>query len=252
LTLPPSRTKVIKMFGNANLSHVADTPSTERSSEPRSIVSARWPFHSSPRPALALAVRGYLSAYHRLKIVGRDNLPKDEAFVMVSNHASHLDAVCLRAALPLHRLGESFTAVAEDYFCANPFRQAAARLLANAIPFSRHARSTGGLRRCRSLLGSAGTSLIYFPEGTRTRNGEMGRFRPGIGALLAGSRLQAVPCAVQGAFDAWPKGHRLARPGRVRVVIGQARRYETLAHGRQSYHLIADDLHSAVEALLCS
>ena len=53
------------------------------------------------RMAAALLCRGWLRLYHRLSISGRENLPAEGSFVMVANHASHLDALCLLAALPM-------------------------------------------------------------------------------------------------------------------------------------------------------
>ena len=55
--------------------------------------------------------------------------------------------------------------------------------------------------------------LILFPEGTRSRTGEMGPFKPGIGALVAGTAAPVVPCYLSGAFAAWPPTSRLPRPG---------------------------------------
>jgi 1-acyl-sn-glycerol-3-phosphate acyltransferase len=204
------------------------------------------------RSTLALAVRGYLAMYHRMEIVGRENLPAEGAFVMVSNHASHLDALCLRAALPRQRLGQSFTAVAEDYFMTSAFRRTAARVFANAVPFSRHVRVKGGLRRLHAILRQRDAILIFFPEGTRTRDDGVGPFRPGIGALLAGSNLLVVPVALQGTFVAWPKGQRIARPRKLRVVIGRSRRFEDRPRNHEAYQAIADELRSAVEAMRCS
>jgi 1-acyl-sn-glycerol-3-phosphate acyltransferase len=200
---------------------------------------------------LALGTRAYLSLYHRLEIIGRENLPGTGPFVIVSNHASHLDAVCLRTALPSRRVPTTYTAVADDYFSANTFRRLSARWLANAVPISRRLHIRGGLRQCRSLLDHDRAALIYFPEGTRTRDGRLGLFRPGIAALLAGSDLPVVPCAVQGSFAAWPKGRRIARPHLLRVVIGKPRNYAGACQTRRSHHDVADDLRSAVEELLC-
>lgn len=204
------------------------------------------------RSTLALAVRGYLAAYHRMEIVGHENLPADGAFVMVSNHASHLDALCLRAALPRRRLGQSYTAVAEDYFMTSAFRRTAARVFANAVPFSRQVRVKGGLRRLHAILRQRDAILVFFPEGTRTRDGSVGPFRPGIGALLAGSNLPVVPVALQGTFAAWPKGQRIARPGKLRVVIGRPQRFLDRPRRHEAYQAIAGELRSAVEAMLCS
>jgi 1-acyl-sn-glycerol-3-phosphate acyltransferase/long-chain acyl-CoA synthetase len=234
----------------SKLVHILDHPTDEpaRSAAESLVTGAVDTFRST----LALVVRGYLAAYHRLEIIGRENLPADGAFVMVSNHASHLDALCLRAALPRQRLAQSFTAVAEDYFMTSAFRRTAARVFANAVPFSRHVRVKGGMRRLRTVLGRRGAILIFFPEGTRTRDGNMGPFRPGIGALLAGSNLPVVPVAAQGTFAAWPKGQRIARPRKLRVVIGRPRRFDDLPRNHAAYQAIADELRSAVEAMRCS
>jgi 1-acyl-sn-glycerol-3-phosphate acyltransferase len=234
----------------SKLAHILDRPADEptRSAAEMFVTRAVDAFRST----LALAVRGYLAAYHRLEIVGRENLPAEGAFVMVSNHASHLDALCLRAALPRHRLGHSFTAVAEDYFMTSAFRRTAARVFANAVPFSRHVRVKGGMRRLRTVLGRRDAILIFFPEGTRTRDGSVGAFRPGIGALLAGSNLPVVPVALQGTFTSWPKGQRIARPRKLRVVIGRPRQFEDRPRTHEAYQAVADQLRADVEAMLCS
>ncbi len=237
------------MFANANL--IAGRLTGWQ----RGTITASTPrtrsFSAHCRNVLAIGLRTYLAAYHRLEIVGRDHLPAAGPFVMISNHASHLDAVCLRAALSRSRLPDAFTAVAEDYFSANPFRAASASLLANAVPLSRQLHVRQGLRQCRSVLTADQSVLIFFPEGTRSRDGQLGAFRPGIGALLAGSNWPVVPCAIIGSFQAWPKGNRFAQPRQIRVIVGSPRQYDQRPRSRLSQHAIANDLRSAVEALLC-
>src|SRR5690242_11351741 len=66
------------------------------------------------RSLAALIVRGWLRIYHRLEICGRNHLPADKSFIIVSNHSSHLDTLCLLAALPLRRLHQAFPAAAQD------------------------------------------------------------------------------------------------------------------------------------------
>src|SRR5262245_250598 len=68
------------------------------------------------RSAGALTVRSYLKLYHRLQMTGLENLHTDGSFVLVANHASHLDILCLLAALPLKKLHRAFPAAAADYF----------------------------------------------------------------------------------------------------------------------------------------
>ena len=67
----------------------------------------------------ALATRGWLATYFGLRINGREQLPWG-SFVMVANHASHLDALCLLAVLPISRLHHAHPAAAADYFFQSP------------------------------------------------------------------------------------------------------------------------------------
>src|SRR4051812_30626722 len=71
------------------------------------------------RSLAAVVLRCWLRIYHRLTIVGRHNLPLDRSFVLIANHASHLDTLCLLAALPISQLHRAFPAAARDYFCVS-------------------------------------------------------------------------------------------------------------------------------------
>src|SRR5687768_2007510 len=92
------------------------------------------------RAAANLCVRACLLTYHRLHVVGRENLPRDLSFVLVANHSSHLDVLCLLSALPLRQLHRAFPAAAADYFFGSVTRVALSVLVVNAMPFYRKAR----------------------------------------------------------------------------------------------------------------
>jgi 1-acyl-sn-glycerol-3-phosphate acyltransferase len=198
------------------------------------------------RAVIALLIRGLLRLYLRFEIVGWENVPNDKkSFVMVANHASHLDTLCLLAALPLARLHRAFPVAAEDYFFRSLPRTWFAAVAMNALPFGRRMRVRESLTLCARLLAEPGHVLIIFPEGTRSRTGAMQPFKPGVGALLAETEVDVLPCYVEGAFRAWPKGRRLPRPRKVRLIIGAARRYG----GKDEAGAIAAELRGAVEAL---
>ena len=201
------------------------------------------------RSALALLIRGLLRLYLRFEIVGRENLPNEESFVLVANHSSHLDTLCLLAALPLHRLQRAFPVAAEDYFFRSLPRTWFAAVAMNALPFARQMRVRESLSICAQLLALPGNVLIIFPEGTRSQTGETQPFKSGIGALLAGRDVSVLPCRVQGAFRAWPKGRRLPRPGKVRLIIGAPRNYAERGAERSDLCAIAAELQGAVEEL---
>ena len=205
---------------------------------------------SAFRATAAIAIRAALRVYCRFDIVGRENLPLDgSSFVMVANHASHIDAPCLLSALPLARLNHAYPAAAKDYFFRSPSTTALAATLINALPFDR----AGGVRHsmavCRELLRRDGNVLIVFPEGTRSTNGTVGPFRRGVGDLVAGTNVPVVPCYLDGAGAAWPKGAVVPRPRRVRLVIGSPRTYNDYEPCKTSARAIGEDLRRAVLAL---
>jgi 1-acyl-sn-glycerol-3-phosphate acyltransferase len=210
------------------------------------------------RCSAAIVIRAALRAYNRLRIVGAADLPLGRSFVIVANHASHLDTVCLQAALPLRLIHRTYPVAAADYFfdgagltrATRATRAAAATLITNALPFARigaaHVRSS--IAVCRDLLAdpAAGNVLIVYPEGTRSTSGAVGAFKRGIGELVAGRDVPVVPCFIDGARRAWPKGARLPRPRRVRLTFGPPRTYAHVMRCKPSAQAIADDLRRAV------
>lgn len=198
--------------------HAADlgVPLTERLPRPQG--RSVWVLRSM----IQWTMRVVLRTCHRLEIVGRENLPVDTSFVMVCNHSSHLDAVCLLASLPLRRVHHAFPVAAADYFFATPLRSILSVVAVNGLPLNRHDDTTG-LDVCRELLNTPSHVLILFPEGTRSCTGELGRFRSGVARLVAGTATPVVPCHLSGAFEAWPKSHAMPRPFPLQLRIGHPR-----------------------------
>jgi long-chain acyl-CoA synthetase len=63
--------------------------------------------------------------------------------------------------------------------------------------------------------------LLVFPEGTRTMDGTMAPFKPGIGLLARELGLPVVPIYLDGLYRVLPKGQSAPRPGAVRVRVGE-------------------------------
>lgn len=207
------------------------------------------PLVGGVRLVSAAVVRGWLRAYHRLTIVGRENLPADRSFILVANHASHLDTLCLLAALPFGRLNRAFPAAAKDYFCVSPLRALAAAVVVNAVPLERRVAPWQSLGVCSQILETPGNVLILFPEGTRSAAAEPGEFKPGVALLAAGHDLPVVPCHLAGTHAALPKGAWVPRPCKVRLTIGRPRVYAHLPPTKEAARQICHELRSAVIAL---
>jgi len=108
-------------------------------------------------------------------------------------------------------------AAAAGYFTRNRIRWFFAAWL-GSFPFVRAA-SADSIAAAEALL-ARGWSLIVFPEGTRSRNGELGRFRPGVGLIAKRTSRPVLPVRIVGIHDVLPPGARLPRRRQVEVRFG--------------------------------
>src|SRR5262245_9966228 len=197
----------------------------------------------------AAVVRAWLQVYHRFTVIGRHHLPSTGSFMLVANHASHLDTLCLLSVLPMRRLHRVFPAAAKDYFCVNAVRSLLAKVIVNALPFDRSLAFGLSLSVCERVLEEHGNVLIFFPEGTRSGRTEPSEFKPGIALLTAGRDVPVVPCHLAGAHRALPKGTWFPRPRALRLTIGEPRVYAHLSASKESVKFICRDIREAVISL---
>lgn len=201
------------------------------------------------RSVAAVFLRAWMRIYHRMQIDGHENLPATGSFVLVCNHTSHLDTLCMLCSVPLKQVHRTFPAAAADYFFSSLPRSAVAAILINALPFDRKMKGAESLAICGELLKNPGNVLILFPEGTRTTTGEMSRFRSGIGRLVVGTSLPVLPCYLEGGLQAWPKGKFLPRPHKLQLRIGAPKTFAHLDKSSKSIKEICRVLQDAVADL---
>ncbi len=196
-----------------------------------------------------ILVRGYLRLAHRLHVCGREHLPLDPRFIIVANHASHLDALSLAAALPLRWNGHVFPVAAGDTFFEKPSAAWFAALCLNALPLWRRRASGHALTDLRDRVEAGHSVLILFPEGTRSRDGRMAGFKPGIGRLVAGTTIPVVPAYLEGAHRAFPPRARCPRPTPIRITFGPPRFFADQRDTRDGWRAVSAELETAVRAL---
>lgn len=193
--------------------------------------------------------RTYFRIWHRLTVVGREHLPSQPPFVLIGNHASHLDALILAAPLPLTIRDRVFPLAAGDVFFEKTSTALFAMSLVNALPLWRRKCTPHALGELRRRLVGEPCGFILFPEGGRSRDGEMKPFKPGLGMLVAGVDVPVVPCHISGAFEALPPDCRLPRPRKIVIRVGPALRFGHLANRRDGWEESARRCEAAVRDL---
>ncbi|WP_431281445.1 lysophospholipid acyltransferase family protein [Humitalea sp. 24SJ18S-53] len=193
-------------------------------------------------------VRTHLRLLHRLEVTGRENLPAPP-FVLVANHSSHLDALSLGAALRGAAARRAHALAAGDTFFTSGATSLFAAYALNALPVWRKKTRAKELETLRSRLVEDELVYILFPEGTRSRDGRMAAFQPGLGAFVAGSPVPVVPCHIDGAFAAWPAHRRFPRPGKLSLRIGTPLHFAATTQDRAGWTEVAAQCEAAVRAL---
>jgi len=137
--------------------------------------------------------------------------------VFVANHSSHLDAPLVLTSLPPRWRERTAVGAAADYFFDVWWPAAATALVFNAFPVER-AGARKSTRLARELI-DEGWNVVVFPEGTRSRDGWIGDFRPGAARLAVENGIPAVPIAIRGSYQAMPRGRGWPIPGRPPVTV---------------------------------
>lgn len=154
----------------------------------------------------------------RLRVEGLKNLPEGGQFVLTPHHTSYLDPFAIAAALGYRRLRRTYWGGRTGALLANPLNRFVSRL-AQAVPVGPHRAGVSSLAFGAAVL-KRGNNLVWFPEGTRSRTGELQQFRPGVGLLLKHFRVPVVPVFICGTGEAMPRGQALPRFAKITVTFG--------------------------------
>lgn len=190
----------------------------------------------------------YVRAYLRPKVEGREYLPAEGAFIIAANHSSHADTAVLFAVLPRRLRRHVVAAAAQDYFFQGGAMQNFARMLYNVIPVSRDPKVRGKdpLRHVVRAL-REGYGVLMYPEGTRSVDGTIGTFKPGIGRLIAEfPGLPVIPTRIVGTARVLPKGKTVPRPFKVKVFFGAPLELRAHLHYRATWQSVANQIRDAV------
>ena len=181
--------------------------------------------------------------YFSLKCYGLEHIPQESPYIIMPNHTSHLDTLTVITALGREAY-QLWTLAARDYWFATRFQGWFARTCLNALPIEREGNFTEFLQDLRAAneIMSQNNGLLIFSEGTRSLDGNLQPFKPGVLSLLIyNPGVPVIPAYIDGTYHALPKGQSLPKKHPVRIVFGEPITFPLESWGSQAATSIDPD-----------
>ena len=210
-----------------------------------------------PRTPDQLKMRPFYGFFHyvaatihdmwiRGEVVGTENFPGAGPYLIASNHASHLDPPFVGCNIPKQM----------RFFARKTLWSNALMIWwldqVETIPVERDSGDIGAIKRVLQAL-KEDRSVVLFPEGTRSPDGQLQKAKAGVGLMACKTGVPVVPCRVYGSFEAFGKGAKLPRLGSpVTVVFGQPitpAEYDDPKAGKARYEVAAQRIMDRIAAL---
>ena len=189
------------------------------------------PAHSTTLPLLARLFRLFFGLYNRLELRGKEHLPAKGPYLLAPNHQSYIDGPVVIAGLPSDVVSACYSYATEDHVQSRQRRLFARR---HNVVLMERSRLRDSILQLGEVL-RRGNVLVIFPEGSRTRDGQLGDFKKTFAILASELRVPVVPVCIKGAYEALPRWRKWLRPHKVTVEylaplsVGEGEDYEAFA-----------------------
>jgi 1-acyl-sn-glycerol-3-phosphate acyltransferase len=194
----------------------------------------------------------FLRLMARPEVTGAENIPATGPAILASNHLSVVDSIFL----PLMVDRPVTFAAKSEYFTGTRWRDK----VVGAYLRSTNQLSTdrAGARAAQAMLDAAldllngGQLFGIYPEGTRSPDGRLYRGRTGIGYLALNSGAPVIPVAMIGTERILPPGHRIPRPGKIEIRIGEPITFDQFRGqpaGARQRRAVTDEVVQAIQKL---
>jgi 1-acyl-sn-glycerol-3-phosphate acyltransferase len=198
-----------------------------------------------------LSFRLVYKFYFGWRVYNAERVPLKGPVILACNHASFLDPMLVGAALK-----RDINYLARETLFDFPVVGWVLRQW-NSVPVDREGGGAKGLKAILDRLLNGG-GIILFPEGTRSRDGQLQSARSGVGLTVIKSDAPVVPARVFGTYQAYGRNMRIPRPRRVGVKFGEPMLFEQLraeartctrSRLKEIYQQVADEIMAAIAKL---
>ena len=178
----------------------------------------------------------------KIEVTGLENVGPDRSYVFMANHLSFLDGPLLFYVIP-----QLVRVILKKSIFRIPVVGPGMRFV-GFIPVDRK-RASGGKRsidEAARLMKERGYSFLIFPEGTRSRTGELQPFKRGGFFLALAAGAPIVPVTIKGTFELMPRGHFFPRPGLIKVIFHKP--IEVAGKTTDDIPALLDQVYSAIKS----
>ncbi|WP_432355105.1 lysophospholipid acyltransferase family protein [Sporosarcina sp. A2] len=175
-----------------------------------------------------------LKPFYRIKVVGKENFPKDEGVLLCTNHIDNLDPPVVGLTAP-----RTVNFMAKEELFQLPILKSVLPSV-NAFPVKRGLSDRQAIRKALELLRS-GQVVGMFPEGTRSKNGELGKGLTGAGFFALKGDALVMPCAIIGPYRPFKQ---------LKVVYGSPINMTPLRERKASAEEATEVIMAAIQELL--
>ncbi len=156
-------------------------------------------------------------ALTRIKINGNENINPDKSYIFVANHQSMFDIFLIYGYL-----NAKFKWIMKQEIRKTPLLGKACESMGHIfVDRSSPMRAQKSLEEAKDRLLQGSNSVFLFPEGTRSANGKIGRFKRGAFTIARDLHLPIIPVTISGAYNVLPKNGWYITPGKITMTIHQ-------------------------------
>lgn len=175
-----------------------------------------------------------LKPLYRMEVKGEENIPSTGPVIVCANHISNLDPPLVGGSIKR----EMFFIAKEELFEKKWLGKLLSSL--NVFPIKRGMSDRSAIRKALGLL-KKGQGLVIFPEGTRSKTGQLGKGMSGVGFFALRSQATVVPCAIIGPYKVGKK---------VKIVYGKPIDMDTLRKEKQDVKVVTDQIMQSIKQLI--
>jgi len=179
----------------------------------------------------AIFVKPFIILVSGISIKNINNLPKDEPYIIIANHNSHLDILAIMSMYKIDEVTNISPVAASDYFFKNKYLKWISLNLIGIIPINRKVKKDAGKHPLDEVFKAIEEKrkLIIFPEGSRGEAEQLQKFKNGIGHIAKKyPDVKIVPIVLENAGKALPKNEALFVPFIIKMQIKEPISFNSL------------------------